>query len=814
MLLCVLIVQCCGAFSVAAETRAGTLITNIAKAQEGKEEGMWLKDRFGKYYPGLIAGAVAVFLGVLLIIAGVVSFYVIKAQIKNAIEDYVVVDSVDHDNYEDWENNTGEDSAPLYVDFYFFNLTNGDEVLAGTQTPKYDTVGPYVHRKLFTKINVTFTDGGNLAELGWWTYYVPQPDLSNASLTTDLITNLNQAYIFLITQAGSESNLISAATPSFISKILTELQTSFGPQVIERSFPTIAKNYHDNLLTNFYNDNTTEFYEIWANSLVVPPDNPTWQSFSVLSNGRATPSNLNESQCAYLWLEHPDLPNLANNNTISTYLWLTASVGNQTSKDTLSQLLSVSLAQLDILLLWRYSFNTRVTQPSVFGAFGVTSNSELAWLQFGSGNVTSYVSIQSSFSLPVIPELGIWSRDVYTNDSANYIDFNATFTAFLFADNSTGLLQLLNFGSFVSYIQTSNAEKLDEIWHLTLPQAIAIASYFRYIGAGLVTPTIASTFAVGGGLMTTRTAEQWLWGAKDPLLNLLYPANDVVAYYTNQTTLEDADQYLEETGYSILYTGRGDVNNVATYKQWEGKQYLPAGKYWRDNVTVTGTSGTQFGPGVTKDEQLTVWVDEIVRGLHFNYQEEVSEKGIDLLRYIIKEEDFNPSELYFSQEKGFANMSNVYNIPVMMSKPNFLDCEVKWQEKLEGVTPDSTRDDTFIDVEPITGKVLSGIKQLQVGIYVQAEGEGPLDFDVWNKAIGRDVIYPVFYAKEHSVITDKLADDFKSGVYKVIFVRNLLFWLGLGIGFALLIIGVLVIAVLAFKNKKRYETYGGYETVE
>lgn len=41
MLLCVLIVQCLGAFSVTAETRAGTLITNIAKAQVKAEEGEW-----------------------------------------------------------------------------------------------------------------------------------------------------------------------------------------------------------------------------------------------------------------------------------------------------------------------------------------------------------------------------------------------------------------------------------------------------------------------------------------------------------------------------------------------------------------------------------------------------------------------------------------------------------------------------------------------------------------------------------------------------------------------------------------------------
>jgi hypothetical protein len=41
-------------------------------------------------------------------------------------------------------------------------------------------------------------------------------------------------------------------------------------------------------------------------------------------------------------------------------------------------------------------------------------------------------------------------------------------------------------------------------------------------------------------------------------------------------------------------------------------------------------------------------------------------------------------------------------VPIFISKPNMLDCEAEWRDKLVGMQP-SNADDTVLDIEPYTG---------------------------------------------------------------------------------------------------------------
>lgn len=41
-------------------------------------------------------------------------------------------------------------------------------------------------------------------------------------------------------------------------------------------------------------------------------------------------------------------------------------------------------------------------------------------------------------------------------------------------------------------------------------------------------------------------------------------------------------------------------------------------------------------------------------------------------------------------------------MPIFISKPNMLDCEAEWRDKLVGMQP-SDADDTVLDIEPYTG---------------------------------------------------------------------------------------------------------------
>jgi hypothetical protein len=41
-------------------------------------------------------------------------------------------------------------------------------------------------------------------------------------------------------------------------------------------------------------------------------------------------------------------------------------------------------------------------------------------------------------------------------------------------------------------------------------------------------------------------------------------------------------------------------------------------------------------------------------------------------------------------------------VPIFISKPNMLDCEAEYRDKLVGMEP-SNSDDTILDIEPYTG---------------------------------------------------------------------------------------------------------------
>lgn len=71
-----------------------------------------------------------------------------------------------YENGSDGYDNFVNPSSPTYTKFYFFNLTNPDEVLNGTEIPRVEEVGPYVYRygHLFDKktIEVFKTKFGRL----------------------------------------------------------------------------------------------------------------------------------------------------------------------------------------------------------------------------------------------------------------------------------------------------------------------------------------------------------------------------------------------------------------------------------------------------------------------------------------------------------------------------------------------------------------------------------------------------------------------------------------------------------------------------
>ncbi|XP_075462825.1 lysosome membrane protein 2 [Ascaphus truei] len=88
--------------------------------------------------------------------------------------------------YEDWVN----PPPPVYMQFYFFNVTNPLEVLSG-ETPDVKEIGPYTYREYRPRENVVFLDNGTKISAITPKTYVFELDKSVGHPEVDFIRTVN-----------------------------------------------------------------------------------------------------------------------------------------------------------------------------------------------------------------------------------------------------------------------------------------------------------------------------------------------------------------------------------------------------------------------------------------------------------------------------------------------------------------------------------------------------------------------------------------------------------------------------------------------
>uniref|UniRef100_A0A8C6MKE0 Scavenger receptor class B member 2 n=1 Tax=Moschus moschiferus TaxID=68415 RepID=A0A8C6MKE0_MOSMO len=79
---------------------------------------------------------------------------------------------------------------PVYTQFYFFNVTNPEEILNG-ETPRLEEVGPYTYRELRNKDDIQFGDNGTTISAVSNKAYVFERDKSVGDPKIDLLRTLN-----------------------------------------------------------------------------------------------------------------------------------------------------------------------------------------------------------------------------------------------------------------------------------------------------------------------------------------------------------------------------------------------------------------------------------------------------------------------------------------------------------------------------------------------------------------------------------------------------------------------------------------------
>lgn len=124
------------------------------------------------------------------------------------------------------------------VKFYFFNVTNPDDVLAGRK-PSVKELGPYTYRALWIKYNITFHDNGTMSYKETKQYFFDK-SLSVGD-ETDQIVTVNVPYV-TTAQLLKEQNFIIRGIASlslsglgqriFISRTVGELTFDGYPDIL------------------------------------------------------------------------------------------------------------------------------------------------------------------------------------------------------------------------------------------------------------------------------------------------------------------------------------------------------------------------------------------------------------------------------------------------------------------------------------------------------------------------------------------------------------------------------------------------------
>lgn len=323
-------------------------------------------------------------------------------------------------------------------------------------------------------------------------------------------------------------------------------------------------------------------------------------------------------------------------------------------------------------------------------------------------------------------------------------------------------------------------------------------------------------------LFQKKTVNQILWGYKDPFLEFLINASQGIhiplinktVTCPGQDGLTDFIQLQYNNTYygvSAVNTGQTDINKLEQFTMWRGESHL---SWWSDKYAnmINGTDGTQFSPGVKKDDTLYAFSPEVCRSLYFVYESDQTVKDINLLRFTAPKDLYRSGDVY-KPNKGFCvppgclptgllNISRCQplNPPVVLSPPHFYQSDKSLLKAVEGLNPEKSKHETYVDIEPITGIVMRAAKRIQINVAVE-----PVKmFAPTNLNFSR-VFLPVMYASESFVITDGKAADFRHKVYLPITITEVIEYFLMGLGALFILVALLLLLFATTKKKNDLE---------
>lgn len=412
-----------------------------------------------------------------------------------------------------------------------------------------------------------------------------------------------------------------------------------------------------------------------------------------------------------------------------------------------------------------------------------TPNSPPIWLNFYLFNVTNPAEVIAG-GIPTVVEVGPYSyREYNVYFDVNFLDGGNT--------RSVRKWQYYIYDPTHSF-SGANPEK-DRFTVVNAPFQAVLGNLVAGDVNGAWWETLAFDLLASSSqssLFVSVTASELMWGYTDPLLSLVHSlkpdVNPVFSLQPNLTQQEAAN-----IAPSVVQTGKDNIENIGNTLIWQGQNKLSC---WAtpDANTIGGNFDNSFPPFNHK-EKVYLWIDQLFRKGTMEYKKEVEVLGIKMNSYGIPNSQLTNATLdpragayYQYGPAGIANLTNpTGGAPIFISKPHFLDADPYYFRRVNMTPPDPEKHDTYLNIEPISGVMMQGAKRLQINVKFQT--------DALLYPIIRDDLYvPLAWIEETGGITQDLANQFKSAVYRAITISKVVQWTGIAVGIFCFIIAVVL----------------------
>ncbi|XP_061396790.1 lysosome membrane protein 2 [Musca vetustissima] len=230
--------------------------------------------------------------------------------------------------------------------------------------------------------------------------------------------------------------------------------------------------------------------------------------------------------------------------------------------------------------------------------------------------------------------------------------------------------------------------------------------------------------AAGRHAFYTLKVKDYLWGYKDPILNIKKTFLGGDAYFgllkNRRGTSVDSLQ---------VYTGEDDIRKFSKITQFNGKPMLD---FWTDEECnrIDGSDPSMFPPHVVETrEPLSVFLQVFCRKVPLLFEKEVTiYDNIDALRYrtplnVFGNPEENPDNACYCQNtkrcmpSGVINATRCYDdAPIYPSFPHFFSGDPIIYKDFEGIEPKQELHQTFADVHPRFAFPISGASRIQINM--------------------------------------------------------------------------------------------------